>query len=142
MVTPASLTEPGDEPQEDLDDRLHHSGARRKAQATPREDESPHRRVHPPGHRSHPRAPQGPAPRPDVLRREVTLVRGSQQRGRYVRVLITGGAGFLGSHLCELFLERGYEVIAMDNLLTGSADNIGHLFGRKGFSFVHHDVTN
>jgi dTDP-glucose 4,6-dehydratase len=59
-----------------------------------------------------------------------------------MRVLITGGAGFLGSHLCDLFLERGHEVIAMDNLLTGSLDNIGHLFGRQGFQFVHHDVTN
>jgi dTDP-glucose 4,6-dehydratase len=59
-----------------------------------------------------------------------------------MRVLITGGAGFLGSHLCDLFLEHGYEVIAMDNLLTGSADNISHLFGRKAFQFIHHDVTN
>jgi dTDP-glucose 4,6-dehydratase len=59
-----------------------------------------------------------------------------------MRVLITGGAGFLGSHLCDLFLDRGHEVIAMDNLLTGSLDNIGHLFGRPGFQFVHHDVTN
>jgi dTDP-glucose 4,6-dehydratase len=59
-----------------------------------------------------------------------------------MRVLITGGAGFLGSHLCDLFLDRGHDVIAMDNLLTGSVDNIGHLFGRKGFQFVNHDVTN
>lgn len=58
------------------------------------------------------------------------------------RVLITGGAGFLGSHLCELFLSRGHEVICMDNFITGSPSNIGHLFGRDGFSFVKYDVTN
>jgi dTDP-glucose 4,6-dehydratase len=57
------------------------------------------------------------------------------------RTLVTGGAGFIGSHLCERFLEEGHEVIAMDNLLTGSADNIAHLFGRKGFTFIEHDVT-
>ncbi len=58
------------------------------------------------------------------------------------RALITGGAGFLGSHLCELFLARGHEVICMDNFITGSPDNIKHLFGRDGFSFVKYDVTN
>jgi len=58
------------------------------------------------------------------------------------RALITGGAGFLGSHLCELFLARGHEVICIDNFITGSADNIRHLFGRDGFSFVKYDVTN
>lgn len=58
------------------------------------------------------------------------------------RALITGGAGFLGSHLCDLFLERGHEVVCMDNFLTGSPDNIAHLFGRPGFSFIEHDVTN
>jgi dTDP-glucose 4,6-dehydratase len=58
------------------------------------------------------------------------------------RALITGGAGFLGSHLCELFLSRGHEVICMDNFLTGSPDNIAHLLGREGFSFVRYDVTN
>jgi dTDP-glucose 4,6-dehydratase len=57
------------------------------------------------------------------------------------RALITGGAGFLGSHLCELFLARGHEVICMDNFLTGSPDNIKHLFGRDGFSFIKQDVT-
>jgi len=57
------------------------------------------------------------------------------------RALITGGAGFLGSHLCELFLERGHEVICMDNFITGSPDNIKHLFGRDGFSFIKQDVT-
>ena len=58
------------------------------------------------------------------------------------RALITGGAGFLGSHLCELFLSRGHEVICMDNFITGSPANIQHLIGRDGFSFVKYDVTN
>jgi len=58
------------------------------------------------------------------------------------RALITGGAGFLGSHLCELFLSRGHEVICVDNFLTGSPENIKHLFGRDDFSFIKHDVTN
>jgi dTDP-glucose 4,6-dehydratase len=58
------------------------------------------------------------------------------------RVLITGGAGFLGSHLSDLFLSRGHEVVCMDNFITGSADNVAHLFGRKGFEFVQYDVTN
>ncbi|TYP95198.1 dTDP-glucose 4,6-dehydratase [Fodinibius salinus] len=58
------------------------------------------------------------------------------------RVLITGGAGFLGSHLCDRYLSEGYEVICMDNLSTGSADNIAHLTGNDHFSFVKHDVTN
>jgi dTDP-glucose 4,6-dehydratase len=58
------------------------------------------------------------------------------------RALITGGAGFLGSHLCDLFLSRGHEVICVDNFLTGSPENIKHLFGRDGFTFKKHDVTN
>jgi len=59
-----------------------------------------------------------------------------------VRVLITGGAGFLGSHLCDRFLAEGHEVIAMDNLITGSTRNIEHLAGNENFLFVKHDVTN
>ncbi len=58
------------------------------------------------------------------------------------RTLITGGAGFLGSHLADALLDRGHEVIVMDNLITGALQNIEHLFGRKEFTFVHHDVTN
>lgn len=57
------------------------------------------------------------------------------------RTLITGGAGFLGSHLCEFLLEKGHEVIAMDNLITGSVDNIAHLRNER-FTFIKYDVTN
>lgn len=58
-----------------------------------------------------------------------------------MRVLITGGAGFLGSHLCDRFLAEGHSVIAMDSLLTGNTNNIAHLVGRDDFRFVKHDVT-
>ncbi len=58
-----------------------------------------------------------------------------------MRVLITGGAGFIGSHLCERFLAEGHDVIAMDSLLTGNADNIAHLIDNDRFRFVKHDVT-
>ncbi|MBX3101128.1 MAG: SDR family oxidoreductase [Bacteroidetes bacterium] len=57
-------------------------------------------------------------------------------------VLITGGAGFLGSHLCDRMLAEGFRVIAMDNLITGNADNIAHLMGNPDFEFVHYDITN
>jgi dTDP-glucose 4,6-dehydratase len=57
------------------------------------------------------------------------------------RVLITGGAGFLGSHLCDRFLAEGYEVIGMDNLITGDLRNIEHLASEAAFHFVQHDVT-
>jgi dTDP-glucose 4,6-dehydratase len=57
------------------------------------------------------------------------------------RVLITGAAGFLGSHLCERFLKEGYHVIAMDNLITGDLKNIEHLFKLPDFEFYHHDVS-
>lgn len=57
------------------------------------------------------------------------------------RILITGGAGFLGSHLCDRFIREGYEVLAMDNLITGDLKNIEHLFPLKEFEFYHHDVT-
>lgn len=58
------------------------------------------------------------------------------------KVIITGGAGFLGSHLCDRFIAEGDKVICIDNLITGSADNIAHLFGNPNFQFIHHDVTN
>jgi dTDP-glucose 4,6-dehydratase len=57
------------------------------------------------------------------------------------RVVVTGGAGFLGSHLCRALLDRGDEVVAIDNLVTGSVANIEALFGRPGFTFVDHDVS-
>jgi dTDP-glucose 4,6-dehydratase len=57
------------------------------------------------------------------------------------RVLITGGAGFLGSHLCDRFIKEGYHVIAMDNLITGDLKNIEHLFKFSNFEFYHHDVS-
>jgi dTDP-glucose 4,6-dehydratase len=57
------------------------------------------------------------------------------------RILITGAAGFLGSHLCDRYIKEGYEVIGMDNLLTGNIKNIEHLFPLKEFHFFHHDVT-
>jgi len=58
------------------------------------------------------------------------------------RVLITGAAGFLGSHLCDRFIKEGYEVVGMDNLITGSLRNIEHLFKLPNFEFYHHDVSN
>lgn len=59
-----------------------------------------------------------------------------------MRVLITGGAGFLGSHLCDRFIAEGHQVVAIDNLVTGNTDNIAHLAGNPNFHFVHHDITN
>lgn len=59
-----------------------------------------------------------------------------------MRVLITGAAGFLGSHLTDRFLRDGHEVIGLDNLITGSTDNIAHLAGNPAFRFVRHDVSN
>jgi len=58
-----------------------------------------------------------------------------------MRVLVTGGAGFLGSHLCDRLLREGHEVIAMDNLITGNTRNIAHLAGESAFRFIHQDVT-
>ena len=59
-----------------------------------------------------------------------------------MRILITGGAGFIGSHLCDRLLAEGHQVIAMDNLSTGSVANIAHLSGHDNFTFTKHDVTN
>jgi len=58
-----------------------------------------------------------------------------------MRVLVTGGAGFLGSHLCDRLLGDGHQVIVLDSLFTGSKDNIAHLLGRNDFEFVRHDVV-
>ncbi len=57
------------------------------------------------------------------------------------RILITGAAGFLGSHLCDRFIKEGYSVVAMDNLITGQLKNIEHLFKLENFEFYHHDVS-
>lgn len=58
------------------------------------------------------------------------------------RILITGAAGFLGSHLCDYYIDKEYQVVAMDNLITGDLKNIEHLFGNKNFEFHHHDISN
>ena len=60
---------------------------------------------------------------------------------RQKRILITGAAGFLGSHLCDRFIKEGYKVVGMDNLITGDLKNIEHLFKLEQFEFYHHDVT-
>ena len=57
------------------------------------------------------------------------------------RILITGAAGFIGSHLCDRFIKEGYHVIGMDNLITGNIKNIEHLFPLKNFEYYHHDVS-
>jgi dTDP-glucose 4,6-dehydratase len=59
-----------------------------------------------------------------------------------MRVLITGAAGFLGSHLCDKFLAEGHEVVGMDNFITGKRENLAHLGGSQHFSFIRHDVSN
>lgn len=59
-----------------------------------------------------------------------------------MRILITGAAGFLGSHLCDRFLAERHVVIGMDNFITGSPDNVAHLFGHAAFSFIEHNVTD
>src|SRR6185295_3312259 len=61
--------------------------------------------------------------------------------GRRKRIVITGGAGFIGSHLCDHFLAKGYDVVCVDNLLTGSTDNIAHIRSPR-FRFIHLDLTN
>jgi dTDP-glucose 4,6-dehydratase len=59
-----------------------------------------------------------------------------------MRILISGAAGFLGSHLCDRFLAEGHKIVGMDNFATGTPDNIAHLIGRPNFHFIEHDVTN
>jgi len=59
-----------------------------------------------------------------------------------MRVVVTGGAGFIGSHLCDRLLADGHQVVVLDSLITGNLENIAHLFGREEFLFIKHDVTN
>jgi len=59
-----------------------------------------------------------------------------------MRIVVTGGAGFLGSHLCDFLINEGHSVICIDDLITGTTDNIAHLIGNDNFKFIHHDVTN
>ncbi|MDQ2669247.1 MAG: GDP-mannose 4,6-dehydratase, partial [Gemmatimonadota bacterium] len=59
-----------------------------------------------------------------------------------MRVLITGAAGFLGSHLADRFIADGHSVVGVDNFITGRPDNVAHLMGRPDFRFIEHDVTN
>lgn len=70
------------------------------------------------------------------------LVIAYESENKMKRALITGGAGFLGSHLCDKLIDEGIEVVCMDNFITGSPDNIAHLIGIDGFQFIRHDVTN
>ena len=58
------------------------------------------------------------------------------------KILITGAAGFLGSHLCDKFINEGFHVIGMDNFITGDEKNINHLKNQTNFDFIEHDVTN
>src|SRR5262249_33618211 len=66
----------------------------------------------------------------------------STEEKQTMRILITGGAGFLGSHLCDLLIGKGHEIIAIDNLITGLAENIAHLMGHPRFSFVKYNVCD
>ena len=68
--------------------------------------------------------------------------RGREYTREMPRSLVTGGAGFLGSHLCDALMASGHSVTCLDNLFTGTRQNIRHLEGRKGFTFVHHDVVH
>jgi len=58
-----------------------------------------------------------------------------------MRILITGGAGFIGSHLCDRLIKEGNSIVCMDNLITGKKENIGHLLDSPSFEFIEHDVT-
>jgi dTDP-glucose 4,6-dehydratase len=88
------------------------------------------------GQRMTQKAPTQKAPRKETLESRAT--RHAMTKSR---LLITGGAGFLGSHLCERFLAEGYEVICMDNLITGDLANVEHLFRNRDFHFEERDVT-
>src|SRR5690554_5047803 len=79
--------------------------------------------------------------RSHLLRRLSCFLKTIVIRNLMKRILITGAAGFLGSHLCDRFIKEGYFVIGMDNMITGSLKNIEHLFKLENFEFYHHDVT-
>ena len=64
-----------------------------------------------------------------------------QHSGKKIRSLVTGGAGFIDSHLCERLIERGHEVVCVDNYYTGAKANIAHLLGDSYFELIRHDVT-
>jgi len=66
---------------------------------------------------------------------------GQNLRIKNMKILVTGGAGFLGSHICDLLIKKGHSVICVDNLITGNTDNIKHLGGNRKFRFLKHDVT-
>ena len=59
-----------------------------------------------------------------------------------MRSLVAGGAGFLGSHLCEYLIEKGHEVVCIDNLITGKTNNLKNVWNNENFKFIEHDVTN
>src|SRR5262249_20731833 len=81
-----------------------------------------------------------PQPLPDGRGSEGALARRTLGAAN-VRTVITGGAGFIGSHLCERFLARGHVVVCVDNLITGAEDNVAHLRADPRFTFVRHDVS-
>jgi dTDP-glucose 4,6-dehydratase len=65
-----------------------------------------------------------------------------KEKKEFMRILITGAAGFLGSHLCTRLLAEGHKVIGMDDFITGSPENLAHLAGNSDFEFIRHDVAN
>ena len=69
------------------------------------------------------------------------LVSRKQSHGQVKKILVTGGAGFLGSHLCERLLAQGHDVLCVDNFFTGTKRNIAHMIGDPRFEFLRHDVT-
>nr|HOO91777.1 GDP-mannose 4,6-dehydratase [Syntrophales bacterium] len=68
-------------------------------------------------------------------------MRGTGQKNNTRRILITGGAGFLGSHLCDRLVDEGHDVLCLDNFFTGEKENISHLMGRSNFELIRHDVV-
>jgi FlaA1/EpsC-like NDP-sugar epimerase len=75
-------------------------------------------------------------------RKQAVLLLPLTPMGKIKRILVTGGAGFLGSHLCDRLVEQGHDVICLDNFFTSQKSNIAHLLGRPNFELVRHDVTH